>query len=60
MSQVSLLSALTQKMRWHQERQGMLAQNVANADTPGYRGRDLKAIDFSSQLNARRASSACR
>ena len=52
MSQVSLLSALTQKMRWHQERQGLLAQNVANADTPGYRGRDLKAIDFSKELNS--------
>ena len=51
MSQVSLLSALTQKMRWHQQRQDLLAENVANADTPGYKGRDLKALDFSSQLD---------
>src|SRR5690606_27548795 len=37
-----VFSALTDKMRWHQVRQGLLAENVANAETPGYRGRDLK------------------
>jgi flagellar basal-body rod protein FlgB len=36
-----VFSALTDKMRWHQARQGLLAENVANAETPGYRGRDL-------------------
>lgn len=45
-----VLSALSQKMRWHQERQGVLAQNVANADTPGYSARDLKAFSFQEQL----------
>lgn len=45
-----ILSALSQKMRWHQERQGVLAQNVANADTPGYAARDLKAFSFQEQL----------
>lgn len=39
---LQLLSALTEKMRWHQTRQTLLAQNVANAETPGYRGKDLK------------------
>jgi flagellar basal-body rod protein FlgB len=29
-------------MRWHQQRQQILAENVANADTPGYGERDLK------------------
>jgi flagellar basal-body rod protein FlgB len=33
---------LTDKMRWHQARQTLLAENVANAGTPGYTGRDLK------------------
>ncbi len=41
-----VFSALTDKMRWHQQRQGLLAENVANAETPGYRGRDLKQYDF--------------
>ncbi|WP_350334836.1 flagellar basal body rod protein FlgB [Coralliovum pocilloporae] len=35
------------KMQWHQSRQRVLSENVANADTPGYRARDLKALDFS-------------
>jgi flagellar basal-body rod protein FlgB len=42
--------ALTDKMRWHQTRQGLLAENVANAETPGYRGRDLKQFDFDDQM----------
>jgi len=43
---LTLLSALTEKMKWHQARQGLLAQNVANAETPGYKGRDLAAFGF--------------
>ena len=41
-----VFSALTDKMRWHQARQGLLAENVANAETPGYRGRDLAQYDL--------------
>jgi flagellar basal-body rod protein FlgB len=36
-----LFAALKGKMQWHQARQTVLAQNVANADTPGYEGQDL-------------------
>lgn len=42
-SQFPILSALRTKMQWHQERQRVLAENVANADTPGFRPRDLAA-----------------
>ena len=52
MAQMSLLTALTEKMRWHQQRQDILAQNVANADTPGYEGKELKPLDFSSALDS--------
>ncbi|WIJ26673.1 flagellar basal body rod protein FlgB [Devosia sp. RR2S18] len=41
-----VFSALTDKMRWHQARQGLLAENVANAETPGYHGRDLRQYAF--------------
>ena len=41
-----VFTALTDKMRWHQARQGLLAENVANAETPGYRGRDLAQFEF--------------
>ena len=45
-----LLSALTEKMKWHQARQSLLAENVANAETPGYKGRDLKAGGFADHM----------
>lgn len=43
---IPLMGMLKQRMSWHQQRQGVLAQNVANADTPNYRARDLKAPVF--------------
>ncbi len=51
-----VFSALTDKMRWHQTRQGLLAENVANAETPGYRGRDLKQFDAVDRLSMSSAS----
>ena len=49
---LNLFQALSDKMRWHQERQGVLAENVANADTPGYVQRDLKAFQFDADLKS--------
>jgi len=45
-----LLDMLKTRMGWLQERQKVLAQNVAQADTPGYRARDLAPLDFKSHL----------
>jgi flagellar basal-body rod protein FlgB len=39
---------LRTRMQWHQERQRLLAENVANADTPNYRPRDLAPLKFDS------------
>ena len=50
LAQIPLLQALTSKMQWHQARQSVLAENVANAETPGYQGRDLKAYSFEEHL----------
>ena len=47
---LTLMRALTAKMGWVEERQKVIAQNIANADTPGYRPQDLKPIDFKSLL----------
>jgi len=44
---IPILSMLRQRMEWHQERQRVLAENVANADTPNYRAKDLTPPDFS-------------
>jgi flagellar basal-body rod protein FlgB len=43
---IPILSMLRTRLQWAQERQRVLAENVANADTPKYRGRDLTAPKF--------------
>jgi len=45
-SDLPIFSMLRTRMNWHQERQRLLAENVVNADTPGYRARDLAPLDF--------------
>ncbi len=40
-----LFAALKTKMRWHEVRQGVLAENVANAQTPNFRASDLKPLE---------------
>jgi flagellar basal-body rod protein FlgB len=40
-----IFSMLRTRMQWHQERQRILAENVANADTPDFRPRDLAPVD---------------
>ena len=47
---VPLLSMLRERMSWLNQRQDVLTQNVANADTPGFVARDLKPQDFSEEL----------
>jgi flagellar basal-body rod protein FlgB len=45
-SDLPLVAMLKTRMHWHQSRQKLLAENVANADTPGFQPRDLKAPAF--------------
>ncbi len=47
---VPLFSMLRERMTWLHQRQDVLSQNVANADTPGYVSRDLKPLDFEQAL----------
>src|SRR5580658_7420262 len=49
---IPLISMLRTRMEWHQERQRVLAENVANADTPDYRARDLAPPNFEEALTA--------
>lgn len=48
---ISLFKTLDQKMSWLNERQKVLAQNIANANTPGYISQDLKKVSFQTHLN---------
>src|SRR6187551_2214963 len=45
-SNIPLFAMLRTRMQWHQERQRVLSENVANADTPGFRARDLAPLKF--------------
>lgn len=45
-----LFSMLKQRMTWLNQRQDLLSQNVANADTPKYVARDLKPLEFDQML----------
>ncbi len=49
-SDLPILAAIKGKMNWHQARQKLLAENIANAETPGYRGRDLAPYSFEAMV----------
>ena len=45
-SDLPLVAMLKTRMHWHQSRQKVLAENVSNADTPGFKPRDLTEPSF--------------
>jgi len=47
-----IVQGVAQAMRHLSERQRVVAQNIANSDTPGYRARDVEAPDFSALVEA--------
>ncbi len=50
LTDLSLFQALKSKMQWHQVRQSALAENVANADTPSYRAKEIESYSFADHL----------
>ena len=46
LSKLPIFSLMTKRMAWLGKRQEVLAQNIANADTPGFKPKDLKPMDF--------------
>jgi flagellar basal-body rod protein FlgB len=46
LNKIPLLEAMTKRMSWLGERTSVLAQNVANADTPGYTAKDVDPPSF--------------
>ncbi len=51
-SDIALFSALKTRMNWLQQRQAVLAENVANANTPNFRARDLSLPEAGSVARA--------
>jgi flagellar basal-body rod protein FlgB len=46
-----LFKALGARMQWLQGRQRVLAENVANADTPNFKAMDLRPMSFKNTLS---------
>lgn len=44
---IGLFRLAERRLSWVDQRQEVLAQNIANADTPGYRARDLAPFEAS-------------
>jgi flagellar basal-body rod protein FlgB len=47
---IALFKAMGAKMHYLNERQRVISQNIANADTPGYESHDLTKVDFGAVL----------
>jgi flagellar basal-body rod protein FlgB len=52
MEKVSVLNALGANIRYLSHAQSVVSQNIANADTPGYRAQTLTPVDFSAMVGA--------
>jgi flagellar basal-body rod protein FlgB len=55
---VGLFKLFSAHMRWLGQREVVLGQNIANADTPDYRPHDLRARDFERLAAGVRAAGA--
>ena len=52
---IPLFDMMARRLAWLGARQQVLAGNIANADTPGYKPRDLKPLDFKSMAQGHMA-----
>lgn len=41
-----IFDVMAKRLRWLGQRQKVLAQNIANADTPDFKARDMKEVSF--------------
>lgn len=60
LNKIPVMAAMVKKMGWLSRKQQVIAENVANADTPGYIAQKLKPQDFSGLLDRAPRSSASR
>ena len=52
LNQIPLFQMLRGRLSYLSDRQKLIAENVANADTPGYAPHDLKPFSFQAQMQA--------
>lgn len=56
LADIPLFSLLRSRLGYLSERQKLIAQNVANSDTPGFAPKDLKPFAFHAEMQATRAA----
>lgn len=52
LDEIPLFSMLKGRLGYLNQRQQVIAGNVANADTPGFKAKDLKAFTFEAKMKA--------
>jgi flagellar basal-body rod protein FlgB len=52
LADIPLFSMIKSRLGYLSQRERIISENVANADTPGYRPNDLKPFSFASQVKA--------
>lgn len=60
LDQIPLFSMLKAKLGYDNRREQVIAQNVANSETPGYAPKDLKAFDFHAAMQQGSGSAVAR
>jgi len=50
----AIFGMMSDKMSWLSQRQRVLSQNIANADTPDYKARDIAKLSFTDQARPAR------
>jgi flagellar basal-body rod protein FlgB len=50
-NKIPLMNAIARKLSWLSQKQEVISQNVANANTPGYRSRVIEEPSFANILN---------
>lgn len=52
-SKINLFAGIKKRLAWLSQRQEILAQNIANANTPGAQARDIEPFEFKRMVRAR-------
>jgi flagellar basal-body rod protein FlgB len=56
LTKIPFFELINRRLAWLSQRQDVLAENVANVNTPGYKARDLKEPSFAELLRGPEAS----
>ncbi len=51
LQKLAFFQVAQQRMDWLAQRQKVVSENLANANTPGYVAKDLKPVDFQKELS---------